>query len=194
MKKHLSDSIAVSGVRLTRRVMRTGLFPTVLYKLALATRNHLFSEAHEITVLIPLGMNMVLPPGQFHSSYKAGFEPEVTHQFLQLVREGMTIVDVGAFAGYYTLISSRLAGREGKVYSFEPHPLNFSYLCRNVEYNNCTNVVPLDLALSNTVGKAPLVEGDYPTVHRLYADLNMGDTEYRSISVLIPIHLSNAIK
>lgn len=53
--------------------------------------------------------------------------------FKKIVREGMTVVDVGANVGVYTLISGRLVGETGRVYSFEPTPRVFDLLKANVE-------------------------------------------------------------
>ena len=46
----------------------------------------------------------------------------------KLLHSGMTMVDVGAHIGYYSLLAAKLVGEEGKVYAFEPDPLNYSLL------------------------------------------------------------------
>jgi FkbM family methyltransferase len=62
----------------------------------------------------------------------------------------MVFVDVGANAGWFTLIASRLVGNTGFVYSFEPDPRNFQALCDSVyRDNSMTNCVVLPIALSN---------------------------------------------
>src|SRR5882724_8977403 len=38
----------------------------------------------------------------------------------QHVRPGMCVADIGANQGLYTLLISRILGREGRVYAFEP--------------------------------------------------------------------------
>lgn len=49
-----------------------------------------------------------------------------------VLRPGMTAVDIGAHVGYFTRIFSRAVGSSGKVYAFEPHPVNFGFLEKNV--------------------------------------------------------------
>lgn len=50
------------------------------------------------------------------------------------LRPGMTAVDIGAHVGYFTRIFSRAVGPPGKVYAFEPHPVNFGFLEKNIRY------------------------------------------------------------
>lgn len=62
----------------------------------------------------------------------------------------MQILDIGANIGYYTIFFSRLVGKEGKVYAFEPEPLNFSNLKRNTK--NVRNVILNNLAVGEKSG------------------------------------------
>ena len=58
---------------------------------------------------------------------------------LQLIRPGMTVFDVGANIGWYSLNVARLmAGVQ--VHAFEPLPSTFGYLARNVALNSFTNI------------------------------------------------------
>lgn len=73
-----------------------------------------------------------------------------------LVKPGMTVVDVGANIGYFTVIFAKLVGDTGKVYAFEPDPYNYDLLSRNIKLNNLSNVVLIPKALSNKSGKIKL--------------------------------------
>lgn len=77
------------------------------------------------------------------------YEPFETEQIENLVKEGMTVVDGGGNIGYYTLIMSKLVGKNGKVYTFEPDPMNFEYLKKNVETNSLENVILVKKGLSD---------------------------------------------
>lgn len=68
----------------------------------------------------------------------------------RLVRAGAVVLDVGANWGYFTLLSSRLAGAGGRVISFEPDPRLFALLVRNLELNDCQNVCALRIAAADT--------------------------------------------
>lgn len=73
-----------------------------------------------------------------------------------LVKPGMTVVDVGANIGYFTVIFSKLVGNTGKVYAFEPDPYNYDILSKNIKLNNLSNVILIPKALSNFPGKIKL--------------------------------------
>jgi FkbM family methyltransferase len=53
--------------------------------------------------------------------------------FRQHLRAGMTVVDIGAHVGIYTLLAARAVGENGRVLSFEPSPDTFPFLRANVE-------------------------------------------------------------
>lgn len=60
--------------------------------------------------------------------------------FSILIKNGFTVLDIGAHIGYYTLLSSQKVGEKGQVISVEPDPHNFSYLKKNILSNNLKNV------------------------------------------------------
>jgi len=82
------------------------------------------------------------------------YEPEQTQAFRRIIRPGDVVFDVGAHYGYYTLLSSALAGPQGKVFAFEPSPENIPRLKKHLSINQCNNVDVLELALSDHQGTA----------------------------------------
>jgi FkbM family methyltransferase len=70
-------------------------------------------------------------------------------------RKGDTIVDVGAYVGLYSILSSNLVGNDGSIYAIEPEPQTFSLLIRNLRLNDLNNVLLLNSALSDKTGEAP---------------------------------------
>ena len=81
------------------------------------------------------------------------YEKETTDWIVSSLREGDTFLDVGANAGYFTLIGYSSVGPTGKVIAFDPVPLNCNTVRGHLDQNNITNVVVEDLAVSNTSGK-----------------------------------------
>ena len=62
-------------------------------------------------------------------------EPGVYKLLQTLIRPGMTVVDVGANVGLYTLLAARTLNGVGLVFGFEPHPRTFGVLRDNVQLN-----------------------------------------------------------
>ena len=81
------------------------------------------------------------------------FEKQELKIFREQIRPGMTIVDIGANIGLYTLISGKRVGSSGKVFAFEPVQENFSFLQKNISANHLDNVIPLEMALAEEIGE-----------------------------------------
>jgi len=91
---------------------------------------------------------------QIHRSLAYGsWEPEVTDAIRQCVQPGMTVIDIGAHSGYFTLLLSKLVGPEGKVIAFEPLPANFRFLEENVSLNALQNVIARREAVAERSGE-----------------------------------------
>src|ERR1700722_6587167 len=97
--------------------------------------------------------------------YKLGIlGREETQMLRRLLRPGMTVLDVGANQGLYTLLLAKLV-HPGRVFAFEPQPLLYQQLVLNVETNRVDNVLCRNLAISSSSGRLILQPGT----------LNLGD-------------------
>ncbi len=65
------------------------------------------------------------------------------------LKKGMTIIDIGANIGVYSLFFGKYTGSSGQVFSFEASPETFQQLKWNIELNNAANIQPFNFALSN---------------------------------------------
>ena len=63
------------------------------------------------------------------------YEPELLSTLADLVKPGWVAYDLGANIGYITLLLARLAGQDGRVYSFEALPANLERLRLNLRLN-----------------------------------------------------------
>lgn len=84
------------------------------------------------------------------------YEPFETELLEKLLKKNMTVVNVGANIGYYTLIAANRVGPNGKVYAFEPEPKNYKLLVRNIEENGYKNILPIQAAVSYKKGTLKL--------------------------------------
>jgi FkbM family methyltransferase len=73
----------------------------------------------------------------WHGGY---WQEEAQLNFVKrFLQPGMTVLDIGAHHGLYTLLASKLVGREGKVVAFEPSPRERKRLQHHVWLNFCSN-------------------------------------------------------
>jgi FkbM family methyltransferase len=98
------------------------------------------------------------------------YDPFELEIYRAILREGDSVIDVGANIGYFTTQFARLVGPRGRVFAFEPEPSNFALLQENLRLNALHNVVAENAAVSDTNGTAKLylAPGD-STDHRLVA-------------------------
>jgi FkbM family methyltransferase len=80
------------------------------------------------------------------------FEPEVRREVERIASRRVNVIDIGANIGYFTILASRLAGPENRVFSFEPQANVVSKLRRNIEANALRNVEVFPYALSDKPG------------------------------------------
>lgn len=63
------------------------------------------------------------------------FEPMTRQAIARIVKEGDTVLDIGANVGAHTLTLAKAAGPSGKVFAFEPTSYAFRKLTANIELN-----------------------------------------------------------
>ncbi|KKU91488.1 MAG: Methyltransferase, FkbM family [Candidatus Jorgensenbacteria bacterium GW2011_GWA1_48_11] len=87
------------------------------------------------------------------------YEIEVQEIFEKTLRRGDTVFDIGAHAGFYSLLSSVLVGPTGRVFAFEPNPFNLRFLKKNIASNQCPNVNVIEAGVYDKSGRFPFSEG-----------------------------------
>lgn len=70
-----------------------------------------------------------------HLMWEGRWEPWIDHHVLDAVRPGMTVCDVGASFGYYTLLLAEQIGPTGQLHAFEPNPTVARLLKQSVMVN-----------------------------------------------------------
>ena len=85
------------------------------------------------------------------------YETYQTELFAESIQPGMTVIDIGANIGLYTVIAGNRSGPMGRVFAFEPEPHNMDYLKKNIEANTLSaTVTAVADALSNHDGQSLL--------------------------------------
>ena len=107
--------------------------------------------------------------------YYLGTSEIATRDLLnQLVKPGMTVVDVGAHLGEFALRAARLTGTKGMVYAFEPQPEIVAFLEHNIQINSCTNVKAEKVALGENDGQVEFEITREPSTSSLAASQPRG--------------------
>ena len=119
-----------------------------------------------------MGINVVTKPDDHHvvaTTYWRGFnyiDAETVAVFCERARFANTILDIGANWGYYTLLAGSVAPN-ARIVAFEPHPLWFQELKRNVTANRFENIQVENLALSDQCGNSSFYLGSSPSTSSL---------------------------
>jgi FkbM family methyltransferase len=95
-----------------------------------------------------------LSPAETH--YWLGFnELHVQRMFVKVIKKGFITYDIGAYIGFYSLLTGRLSGPCGKVYAFEPLPNNIERLKLHILLNNMQDrIFCIPKAVTDKTGRA----------------------------------------
>jgi FkbM family methyltransferase len=102
-----------------------------------------------------------------HGCCVGSYETTKQRACLRHLRQGLTAYDVGANAGFYTLLFSRLVGERGAVHAFEPLGRNIEYLERHVALNRAANVRIHPVAVGRSRGTAAFEPAPHASMGRV---------------------------
>jgi FkbM family methyltransferase len=99
---------------------------------------HLYLNANDIRTTPPI--------------LKYEFEPEWARFFHSKIKEDDTVIDVGAFNGFYSIMAVHAGAK--LVFAYEPNPYSFQLLITNIESNNLVKrIKAYEKAITNTKEK-----------------------------------------
>lgn len=81
-----------------------------------------------------------------------GYEPEVARIFCRFLTPGMTVLDVGANIGFFTMLAASVVGPAGRVVAVEPNVQNIRLLEASRRANGFEQVVVAHAAAGTGVG------------------------------------------
>lgn len=114
------------------------------------------------------GARWILDAGD-PACWTGGYQREIQARFAGAVAPGSAVLILGDKAGFYSLLASRRAGREGRVFVFEPLPRPLDLLRRHLALNKVANAQVIEAAVSYKNGSAFLDPGPDGKTARLAA-------------------------
>ena len=119
------------------------------------------------------GVWLKLNPRTGRPYLQGAIEPEVQQTFARYLRVGMTVYDIGANIGFFSLLAARLVGARGCVVAFEADPAVATRLREHVARNAVSTIIVEERAVWSETRDVPFVRSD-PTVS---PDLGLGHVE-----------------
>ncbi len=102
-----------------------------------------------------------------HGCWLGSYEWDTQQLFWYSIPAGGVVCDIGANAGFYTLLAARKAKH---VIAIEPLPENLRYLYKHLEMNRIKNVTVIKAAMSDVNGLAQFRVGGNRATGALEAD------------------------
>lgn len=115
-----------------------------------------------------------------HGCWLGSYELDKQLLFARTIKPNDVIFDIGANVGFYTLLSSLLAGPGGKVFAFEPSPRNQTLLARHIKINRLDNVTVFPVAVADHEGEAMFDFGSNPAQGKVS---NSGSLKVRLVAL-----------
>ena len=106
------------------------------------------------------------------------YELPLQNAFVREIASGDVIYDIGANAGFFTILAAKLTGRRGHVYAFEPVPENTDSVQQQIAVNGLKQVELVIMAVSDRCGEALFTLTDNTsTPHITYSNKDQGMDE-----------------
>lgn len=146
---------------LAQRVGRFLASPTRKKYITLTSRARRVFPGMPIPLRLPFGAWWLAENSALdHELLYGKFEKMEMGFVKRLLRRDMTVVDVGAHHGFYTLLASKRVGWDGRVVAIEPSLRECARLERHLRINRCSNVELVPCAAGEEPSEADLYVAD----------------------------------
>ncbi len=121
---------------------------------------------------------------RYVSGYWLGiYELAIQECLVRELQSGDVFYDVGANAGFFSLLASKCVGPTGRVYAFEPLPENICSIRSQLELNGIENCTVVEAAVSDCQSKIEFCNGSTTsTAHILGLRNRVGEDNVFSVN------------
>ncbi len=106
------------------------------------------------------------------------------------LKPGNVFYDIGANAGFFTLLGAKLVGPQGHVYAFEPLPENIRSIRDQISLNGIVNCMLAEAAVTDKAGRTEFSQGSGLT----QAHIRRPDEECGQVTVVKTVSLDEFVK
>jgi FkbM family methyltransferase len=111
------------------------------------------------------------PEFAYAEPVRSEWEPTAYRRFKSTLGPGMTVIDVGASFGLYSVAAARVVGPSGRVYAFEPASRTAAALRLHLQWNGVADQVEvIEAAAADRTGSAVFWEQETSFVASLIED------------------------
>lgn len=169
IKRILSDSLlATKRLEIAHGIWNSNGAPRLLKDFVYSLRNYLPHKKIltkikldlDLTAFFELDLNSYIGQEIFYGK----FERATLAFYKKILPDKKCVWDIGSNIGFYVVIAGILLKKRGEVFAFEPVPVNFDVLKKNVGLNNLSNIKLFNLALSLEEGEHEIYLLDQDTV------------------------------
>ncbi len=105
-----------------------------------------------------------------------------------MLKPNDTVLDVGAWIGYYSLIAAKMVGSKGRVIAVEPLSDNLARLATNISLNGFENIEIVAAAVGEQPGTGYLGRGVSSSTFRLSAKDQTEEVKLTTIDCIVDQH------
>jgi FkbM family methyltransferase len=116
------------------------------------------------------------------------YEEEEVKKIFKYIKRGMTVFDIGAHIGYFTLLMAHLVGPDGLVFAFEPNPITYAQLKSNIAINPHLNDGRIEI-LRTALGEDKSVQSFFCPVSGSEGLAGLKDTKRALINEVIEVQV-----
>jgi len=114
-----------------------------------------FNKEDPILLRTRAGIRFEVPRRLLHTFKEIFMDEDYMTGLGRPVPDGATIIDVGANAGYFSMFAASRF-RNSRVFSFEPIPVNFEQLQKNISFNKGSRITGIQKAVCKESGEISL--------------------------------------